>query len=273
MDIGILMYPSRAVVDIARFARRAEELGFESLWAPEHTIVPVATETEVPEGYDSIPDLVVVLAVASSATTTIKLGTAVCLVPEHDPLLLAKQVATLDRQSGGRFLFGIGVGWLREESEIMGGDFARRWAQTREAVAAMKALWTLDEAEFHGRYFDFPAVKCYPKPSQEPHPPVIVGSRSTRAFERIVAWGDGWIPYQAPPEEVAQGRATLSRLAEAAGRDPASMPITAGDIPLERDLLPRYEDAGSTRATFRVRTEGDQESLAQLEEIAVEMLG
>ena len=274
MKIGVLMYPVEGgVVDVARFARRAEELGFESVWAPEHTIVPVTSETPAPLGYDNIPDPIVALGVACGATTTLLLGTAVCLVPEHDPILHAKQVATLDRQSGGRFLLGIGVGWLREESEILGGDFPRRWTQAREAVAAMKALWTQDVAEFHGRYYEFPPVWCYPKPAQQPHPPVILGSKSAMAFERIVAWGDGWIPNGTPPEEVAQGRATLDRLAEAAGRDPATIQITAGDIPFEPDLLPRYEAAGAERATFKVRMAGDKESLRQLEEIALKTLG
>ena len=200
MKIGVLMYPVEGgVVDVARFARRAEELGFESVWAPEHTIVPVTSETPAPLGYDNIPDPIVALGVACGATTTLLLGTAVCLVPEHDPILLAKQVATLDRQSGGRFLLGIGVGWLREESEILGGDFPRRWTQARgEAVAAMKALWTQDVAEFHGRYYEFPPVWCYPKPAQQPHPPVILGSKSAndgprenRCLERLSAEFDG----------------------------------------------------------------------------------
>lgn len=273
MKIGILMFPVKgSTVDVARFAKRAERLGFESIWAPEHTVIPVNTSEDTLPGYDSIPDPLIALSVASGATTSLKLGTAVCLVPERDPLLLSKQIATLDRQSGGRFLFGIGVGWLREESEIMGVDFRDRWTRTEESVEVMKALWTQDEAEFHGRHFDFPPVICFPKPSQQPHPPVILGSRSRKVFERVVSWCDGWIPNQTPPADIADGRVALNNLSKASGRDPESIEITAGDIPSERGLLSAYEEAGADRVTFRVRMSGDDESISQLEHIASEML-
>ena len=121
---------------------------------------------------DDMADPLIALARASAVTSTIKLGTSISLVPEHNPLLNAKQIATLDRMSNGRFIYGIGAGWLKEETEIMGGNFEHRWGQSREAILAMKELWTKDEAEFHGRFYDFPPVKCSPKPLQKPHPPV-----------------------------------------------------------------------------------------------------
>ena len=123
-----------------------------------------------------------------------KLGTGIVLVPERNPLLLAKEVSTLDLFSGGRFLFGIGAGWLREETQIMGGDFDHRWAQVRESVLAMKELWTKPAAEFHGTYYDFPPVKSFPKPAQKPHPPVILGGAFPHAARRAVRYGDGWVP-------------------------------------------------------------------------------
>jgi alkanesulfonate monooxygenase SsuD/methylene tetrahydromethanopterin reductase-like flavin-dependent oxidoreductase (luciferase family) len=132
--------------------------------------------------------LIVALARASAVTKTIKLGTGICLIPERNPLLLAKEVATLDRLSGGRFIFGIGAGWLKEETEIMGGDFAHRWTQTKDAILAMKALWTQDEAEYHGQYYDFPRVRSFPKPAQKPHPPIFLGGSAKMSSN---AWSNG----------------------------------------------------------------------------------
>jgi probable F420-dependent oxidoreductase len=163
MKVGIFHYLSTAyAIDPAVLAKRAEELGFDSFWLPEHPIMPVTTVTPFPLGgpipafYADLIDPFVGLARASAVTKTIKLGTGICLVPERNPLLLAKEIATLDHFSGGRVLFGIGAGWLKEETEIMGGDFAHRWTQTQEAVMAMKALWTQEEAEYHGKYYNFP---------------------------------------------------------------------------------------------------------------------
>ena len=159
MKVGIFHYLSTAYsIDPAILAKRAEELGFDSLWLPEHPIFPVTTVSPFPLGgpiphfYAQIIGPFVGLARASAVTQTIKLGTGICLVPERNPLLLAKEIATLDHFSGGRFIFGIGAGWVKEETESMGGDFAHRWTQTQEAIMAMKALWTKEEAEYHGSY-------------------------------------------------------------------------------------------------------------------------
>ena len=164
MKIGIFSFETGYSLDTAVLAKRAEELGFESFWVPEHAVIPVKTARPfagspdgiIPDHYAQIVDPFVALARASAVTQTIKLGTGVCLVPERNPLLLAKEIATLDHFSGGRFIFGIGAGWLQEETEIMGGNFPHRWTQTRDAILAMKELWTKDEAEYHGEYYDFP---------------------------------------------------------------------------------------------------------------------
>ena len=200
MDIGLLMYPTGKFIDVAPVAELAEELGFESLWVPEHAVIPVATVRNgpAPRAFAYMADPFVALGRASSVTGTLKLGTAVCLVPEHNPLLLAKEVATLDLYSGGRFLFGIGAGWLQGESEVMGVDFEHRWTQTRESVLAMKELWTRDESEYHGAYYDFPAVYSFPKPVQRPHPPVLLGSAAPNVF----AWWPG--PTAGCPSESAR---------------------------------------------------------------------
>ena len=255
MHIGVFTDVPAYYVNPAFTAKKAEDLGFESIWHSEHPIMPVHTETDwpgatggvIPESYAHEVDPFVALACASGTTTTIKLATGITLVPERNPLLLAKEVATLDLISGGRFLFGIGAGWLKEETEIMGGDFEHRWSQVREAVLVMKELWTRDEAEFHGRFYDFPPVKSFPKPAQKPHPPVLLGGTTRRVFKRIVEWGDGWLPNRVTPEQVREGRAILDSLAADAGRGPASISISVFGRPPEPDLVNAFEDAGADR--------------------------
>src|SRR5438128_240989 len=192
MNIGITVTLPAYHVEFGFMARKAEELGFESFWCAEHPFIPVNSASRfpgspdgvIPESYSHFIDPFVALARASGTTKSIKLGTGIVLVPERHPLLLAKEISTLDLFSGGRFLFGIGAGWLREETQIMGGDFDHRWTQTRESILAMKELWTKPEAEFHGQYYKFPAVKSYPKPTQKPHPPVLLGgARRTSCSE------------------------------------------------------------------------------------------
>src|SRR6266702_2790032 len=245
MKVGLFHYLSTAyAIDPAILAKRAEELGFDSLWLPEHPIMPVTTVTPFPLGgpipafYADLIDPFVGLARASAVTKTLKLGTGICLVPERNPLLLAKEIATLDHFSGGRFLFGIGAGWLKEETEIMGGDFAHRWTQT-----------------------------------QEPHPPIILGSITSRhVFQRIVAWGDGWMPVGVSLEEMKHGRETLNELAVQAGRDPRSIQVVACFAPPDPEAIQALEDAGADAALIALETAGEQEALAKLEEIAQTVL-
>jgi probable F420-dependent oxidoreductase len=280
MKVGIFHYLSTAYsIDPAVLAKRAEELGFDSFWLPEHPIMPVATVSPFPLGgpipdfYSQLIDPFVGLARASAVTQTIKLGTGICLVPERNPLLLAKEVATLDHFSGGRFIFGIGAGWLKEETEIMGGDFEHRWTQTREAIMAMKGLWTKDEAEYHGSYYDFPPVRSFPKPAQKPHPPIVLGSITSRTvFKRIVAWGDGWMPVGVSLEQMKRGRDTLNQLAAQAGRDPSSIQIVAFFAPPDPEALQAFEEAGADAALVALETSGEKEALAKLEEIAQRVL-
>jgi probable F420-dependent oxidoreductase len=201
MKIGIFNHHSIADKDPALLAQRAEELGFDSFWIREHPIVPVVTSHSVPDVLSETVDPFIALARASTVTKTIKLGTSICVVPDHNPFLLAKEVATLDHFSGGRFLFGIGGGWI-EGSEIMGADWEHRWTQLREAVMAMTALWTKDEAEYHGRYYAFPPVRSFPKPAQKPHPPILLGGYAKNVFKRIVEYGDGWLPPYIPPRSI-----------------------------------------------------------------------
>ncbi len=276
MEIGISSFLTDYSVDVAVVAKRAEELGFSTLWVPEHSILPVNTDSpwpgsadgKVPKVYADIVDPFIALGRASAVTTTIKLGTGICLVPERNPLILAKEVATIDMYSKGRFQFGIGAGWLREETEIMGGDFPHRWAQTRESILAMKQLWTTVESEFHGKYYDFPPVYSFPMPVQRPHPPVLLGGMAKNVFKRIVEYGDGWMPNRVTPEDIKKGRATLDELAEAAGRDPKSIQIMVFGQQADRDLLNGLEEAGADSVAVRLETGNEKEALERMEKMA-----
>ena len=276
MAVGTSVPLPAYTVDVAFIARKAEELGFESLWYAEHPILPVhsdspfpATGGAIPEEYRHFTDPFIALARASAVTSKIKLGTGITLVPERSPLVMAKEIAALDRYSGGRFLFGIGTGWNREETTIMGGDFDHRWTQTRESIEAMKELWTKDEAEYHGRFYDFPPVYCYPKPVQKPHPPVIVGGHAPNVLQRIVRMADGWLPNRANPAQVEDSRKILDTLAEENGRDPSSITISVYGQPPDRDLVQSFLNAGADRVVVRPEhCETEAEMGEQLERIA-----
>ncbi|MDA0770641.1 MAG: hypothetical protein BZY79_04370 [SAR202 cluster bacterium Casp-Chloro-G4] len=276
MEIGISSFLTDYSVDIAVVAKRAEELGFSTLWVPEHSILPVNTNSpwpgsadgKIPKVYADIVDPFVALGRASAVTTTLKLGTGICLVPERNPLILAKEVATIDMYSKGRFQFGIGAGWLREETDIMGGDFAHRWAQTREAILAMKQLWTTVESEYHGKYYDFPPVYSFPMPTQRPHPPVLLGGMAKNVFQRIVEYGDGWMPNRVTPDDIRKGRAVLDELAEAAGRDPKSIQIMVFGQNADRDHLNALEEAGADSVALRLETGPEEEALNNMEKMA-----
>ena len=280
MNIGTSVPLPAYTIDPAFMAKKAEDLGFESIWYAEHAAVPVhsdspfpATGGEIPWTYSHFTDPYIALARASGATSKIMLGTGITLVPERNPLLLAKEIATLDRFSGGRFLFGIGTGWLKEETELMGGDFEHRWTQTREAIEVMKELWTKDEAEYHGRYFDFPLVRSYPKPLQKPYPPIILGGMAKNVLRRVIAHADGWLPNRVTPAEVEESRKKLDAMAAEAGRDPKSITISVyGQLP-ERDIVRSLIDAGADRVVVRPEhVETEKEMGEQLERMAEAVL-
>ena len=282
MEIGIFILETNSSRDPAVLAKRAEELGFESFWVAEVPIIPAKTapypgsrEAKLPETYHHVPDPFVALARASGATSTIKLGTGICLVPDHNPLLLAKQVATLDHLSGGRFIFGIGAGSQKEEIEIMGGDFPHRWTQARDAVLAMKELWTKEEAEYHGICYDFPAVRSFPKPAQKPHPPVFLGGKARNVFKRVVEWGDGWMPNRISSNEIRQGRETLNNLAQKAGRDPKSIKVLAFGITgqfRDRESIKDFENAGADQVTIWLDDAAGSQPVREIEELARQVL-
>jgi len=282
MDIGVFVFDSARNTDPAILARRAEELGFSSYWVPEHTVLPVNPSTNpgsrdgpIPESYYHLADPMITLARASGATSRIKLGTAICLVAERNPLLVAKSIGTLDHLSGGRVLFGIGTGWSREEYAAMGGDFEHKFAQLREHMRVLKTIWSNAEAEFHGRFYDFPPVKVFPKPIQKPHPPILIGGgtgpQAERVYQRIVNWADGWIPVVSEVAQVKRGREALNRLAREAGRNPASIKVYAmcrAGAFRDRDSLGDLEDAGADEAVFWMPLHGEGDAMQDLEAIS-----
>lgn len=267
LSIGLAIFPTDQTIAIDELAREAEARGFESLWVTEHTHIPAERRTpwpgggELPGYYARSLDPFVALTAAAAATSRLRVATGVCLVVEHDPIILAKQVASLDLVSGGRVLFGVGGGWNREEMENHGTAFGTRWKLLRERVEAMKAIWTQDEAEYHGELVDFDPIRSWPKPVQRPHPPVLVGGSGPRILERVVRYGDGWMPNRG---DALSRIPELRRLAEAAGRDP--IPVTAYPAATP-EALAELEQAGVERALFYVSQDGREAALRRVEEL------
>ncbi len=272
MKIGLLIAPNEHSANPADLARAAEALGFESLWLPDHSVMPVHTATPLPEtrpGEGGIPDIYyhicdpfVAMAMAAAATTRLMLATGVLLVPERNPLLAANELATLDRFSGGRVILGIGAGWLREESEILGVDFAHRWTQTREYIAAMRELWARDKASFEGRYVKFPPLRCYPKPARKGGPPVVIGSKDKNALRWVARWGDGWCPMFLTPVQLKEGLDKLRAECAAAGSEFSRMDITIMRRELRgaraevQAVLKHYAEAGAHRFVIMMLDSG-----------------
>ena len=212
---------------------------------------------------------------AAAVTSKIKLATGITLVPERNPLILAKEISVLDLHSGGRFIFGIGAGWNREETTMMGGDFDHRWTQTREAVEALKELWTKDEAEYHGRYYDFPPVYSYPKPLQKPHPPVLLGGNAKNVLRRVATWGDGWLPNRATASQIEESRKILDTLASERDRDPASLTISVFGQPPDttRQQVDDFINAGALRVSaWAPHCETEKEMENELERMSETMI-
>src|ERR671918_2345309 len=229
MNFGVTMFPTRYSVGPAELARAVEERGFESLFFPEHTHIPTSRRSpwpggaDLPNEYRETFDPFLALTAAAAVTERLLVGTGICLVVERDPVTTAKEVASLDLLSGGRFLFGVGGGWNREEMENHGTDPRTRFRLLRERVLAMKAIWTEGEAEFHGEFVDFDPLWSWPKPVQRPHPPVLVGGNGPGVLDRVLEFGDGWMPNPSRGR-IRDGMEELARRAEEAGRGP--VPVT-----------------------------------------------
>lgn len=255
MKFGISMFPTRYSIGPAELARAVEERGFESLFVPEHTHIPVSRRSpwpgggDLPEEYRETLDPFLALTAAAVATERLLVGTGVCLVVERDPITTAKEVATLDLLSGGRFLFGVGGGWNREEMENHGTDPTRRFAILRERVLAMKEIWTSDEAEFHGTHVDFDPLWAWPKPVQRPHPPVLIAGNGPGTLDRVVEYGDGWIPIPGRGSvKLGEGTARLRELAAERGRP--TIPVTVFGARPDPEVIAHYAEAGVDRVLF-----------------------
>ena len=256
MFFGAGMFATDYAIRPDDLARALEERGFESLWLPEHTHIPANRRTPYPAGGD-LPkeywhthDPFVALTAAAIATSKLRVATGICLIIERDPITTAKEVASLDMLSGGRFIFGIGGGWNAEEMENHGTEYKTRWRLLRERVLSMKEIWTRDEPEFHGEFVNFDKLWSYPKPVQKPHPPILMGGDGATTFERVIEFCDGWMPIGFRLQNAAEKIGALRQRAEAAGRDPMSISITIFGVNPEAGTLDALKTAGVERAIF-----------------------
>lgn len=271
MKIGVTLFATDYAMRPDAFARACEERGFESVWFPEHTHIPASLRTQPPYGGATprylwhLHDLFVTLTAAAAATSTIKLGSGICLVVERDPITLAKEVASVDQLSNGRLLFGIGAGWNVEEMENHGMPFGRRWKVLRERIEAMKEIWTRDEAEYHGEFVNFDPIWSYPKPLQQPHPPIILGTLSAKGLNRVANYCDGWIPVGARIEDIPAAIRDLHAQARQVGREPSEVPVSIFSAPDDEAVLGRYRDMGVERAVLGVPSKGAEVILPLLD--------
>ncbi|MDO8432588.1 MAG: LLM class F420-dependent oxidoreductase [Candidatus Binatus sp.] len=259
MDIGIMIAATAESGDIAEIAREVENLGYESFFIPEHPVIPVGFKTPLPGGgggtlpehYGRWMDPFVALSVAAAVTRRVKLGTGICLLPEREPIITAKTIATLDILSGGRVILGVGAGWLREETEAMGARFETRWKRLRETVEAMRVLWTQSEPSYQGELVKFPALRCDPKPVQKPGPPILLGGRGPKVLERVVRTYDGWVPLAGRPSSFKRDIDALKQVAVERGRNPDTIHVSGFVGPPEDGIsledLKLYKDAGAHR--------------------------
>jgi probable F420-dependent oxidoreductase len=249
MKFGASMFFTDYSMTPAALAKALEQRGFDILWAPEHSHIPLSRKTpfplgtELPKRYYDVMDPFVTLTAAAAATTTLQLGTGVCLIAQRDPIQTAKLVASIDQVSGGRFVFGIGNGWNQDEMENHGTSFAQRHKLARERVEAMKAIWTHDTAEYHGEFVDFGPIAAWPKPVQRPHPPILVGGAFPYSARRAIRYGDGWMPQITAPDSppLTDLIPRFRQMAAEAGRDPAAMRIVMGAQPPDAALIGKYQ--------------------------------
>lgn len=274
MKFGLLIFPTDYAIQPVELGVAAEERGFESIWLPEHTHIPASRLTpwpggsDLPKEYWHTHDPFVALAAIAGATSRIRIATGICLVIERDPITLAKEVASLDMISGGRFIFGIGAGWNAEEMENHGASFKERWKIVREKIEAMKEIWTKDEPEYHGRYVNFDKIWSWPKPVQKPHPPIILGSETKWARQRVVDYGDGWMPIFGMSPDLGESVKDLRDRAEKAGRDPKSISLTMYGASADKDIINYLKDLGFDRVVLPLPPEPAEKNLPRMDKYA-----
>ncbi len=271
MELGVFAFATEYSMPVGELAAAAEARGFESLWLPEHTHIPASRRTaypgggELPREYAHTLDPFVALAIAAASTRRLRLGTGVCLLIERDTLTTAKTVATLDHASGGRFELGVGGGWNREEMEHHGTSYPTRFGKLEEQVAALREIWSRDQAEYHGKFVDFGPVWSWPKPVQRPHPPILFGGESPHTLRRVVELGAGWLPRARAPERVLAGMAELRALAGRAGRPPESIDVSVFAPPTDPAWIARFAEAGAKRTILWLPAEPAEATLRRLD--------
>lgn len=274
MDVGVFYFPTDYGINVAELGKALEDRGFASLYVPEHTHIPLSRKSpfpgggELPKRYSHTHDPFVALSFAAAATRKLKIGTGICLVPQHEPIVTAKVIASLDQLSGGRFVFGIGGGWNVDEMENHGATHKDRFKIMREHVLAMKAIWTQEEASFHGQFVKFDPLWSYPKPAQRPHPPIILGGESDHTLRRVVDYCDGWFPRTRAGFDPVQSVDRLKKMAAEKGRDFKTLSITVFGAPSKEDALASYAKAGIQGALLAVPDGTRDEILAFLDKQA-----
>ena len=274
MHFGASMFCTDYSMTPAALGRELENRGFESFWAPEHSHIPLSRKSpwgggpELPKRYYDVIDPFVGLATAAAFTKTLKLATGVCLIIQRDPIQLAKEVASLDLLSGGRFLFGIGAGWNREEMADHGTDPKTRIKLMAERVAMLKTIWTQTKPEFQGEFQSFEPMMTWPKPVQKPHPPILVGGAMPHAARRAIAYGDGWIPLGGRGSDVLEQLPRFRQMAAEAGRDADSLPVSVFGAAMDADALKALRDGGIERVVFSLESEPADKVLPVLDKIA-----
>ena len=273
MHIGIAMFCTDYAIQPVELARALEERGFESLWLPEHSHIPLTRNSAWPQGgdlpkkYYDVMDPFVALGAAAASTTSLKLATGICLVPQRDTIQTAKQIATLDQISNGRFLFGIGAGWNADEMANHGTVFKTRYKAMREKVEAMRLIWTEAKPEYHGEFVDFDPMMTWPKPVQQPHPPVLVGGEFPHGARRALRYGDGWVPHALRPDYTLLEM--LPQFREMEDEANRTIPITAFGVPGDADQWRAYEDAGIERIVLSIDSEPSDVVLPMLDSWAM----
>jgi probable F420-dependent oxidoreductase len=274
MKLGIEMFATDYAIRPDDLARAVEERGFDSVWFPEHTHIPASRRTpfpgggELPKEYSHTHDLFVAMMAAAGATKTIKIGSGICLAMERDPITMAKEIASVDMLSNGRVIFGIGGGWNVEEMENHGTSFKKRWKVLRERIEAMKAIWTKEEAEYHGEFVNFDPIWSYPKPVQKPHPPILLGSNIDQGLSRVVQYCDGWFPNARYWQKLPGMAKDLHERAKQAGRRPESISISVLGVQDNDEMLKTCRDFGAERAIFFVPPAGRETILPLLDKYA-----
>lgn len=274
MHIGVDIFLTDYSINPIELGAALEQRGFESVWLPEHSHIPLSRHSPWPGGgdlpkryYDTL-DPLVVLGAISAVTTKLKLATGICLVVQRDPIHLAKEAATIDRLSGGRLILGVGGGWNAEEMADHGTEFGSRFKLMRERIEAMRAIWTQSKPEYHGEFVDFPPMMQWPKPIQKPHPPIIVGGGFPHGARRAAQYGDGWMPLGARGWDVAQTLPKFAAMVREAGRDPAELELTVFGVRPDADEIARMRDAGVGRVTLSLPSHDRDSAMRKLDEFA-----